>query len=84
MTTTRHGTTTAPVVEVVPLTPTTWRVCDSRNDGGKDPRIVGYITTAPDGFEMLWMRPRPGVTYRYDTFDDAVHATETRLRMLRR
>lgn len=82
--TTHHGTATGTVVEVVPLTPTTWRVCDSRARDGRDQPIVGYITTAPDGYEMLWMRPRPGVTYRYDTFDDAVHATATRLRMLRR
>ncbi|MCK8609952.1 hypothetical protein [Agromyces sp. C10] len=80
--TTHHGTTARPVVEVVPLTPTTWRVCDSRRDGDTK-RIVGYITTAQDGFEMLWMRPRPGVMYRYDTFDDAVDATATRLRLLR-
>lgn len=82
--TTHHRGATGTVVEVVPLTPTTWRVCDSRPDDGKDPRIVGYITTAQDGYEMLWMRPRPGVTYRYATFDDAVHATATRLGMLRR
>lgn len=85
MTTTRHhGGATGTIVEVVPLTPTTWRVCDSRAADEEDPRIVGYITTAQDGYEMLWMRPRPGVTYRYDTFDDAVQATATRLGMLRR
>jgi hypothetical protein len=82
--TTHHGTATRPVVEVIPLTPTTWRVCDSRSDDGERGRIVGYITTAQDGFEMLWMRPRPGVTYRYDSFDDAVNATATRLRLLSR
>lgn len=78
-----HGGATRTIVEVVPLTPTTWRVCDSRDAEG-DPRIVGYITTTQDGFEMLWMRPRPGVTYRYATFDDAVRATSTRLAMLPR
>ncbi|MEI5584459.1 MULTISPECIES: hypothetical protein [unclassified Agromyces] len=79
-----HGTETRPVVEVIPLTPTTWRVCDSRAEDGESSRIVGYITTAQDGFEMLWMRPRPGVTYRYDSFADAVDATATRLRLLGR
>lgn len=72
------------LVEVVPLTSTTWRVCDSRGDDGGSRHIVGYITTDHGGYEMLWMRPRPGVMYRYDSFDDAVHATATRLHMLRR
>lgn len=82
--TTHHGEATREIVEVVPLTPTTWRVCDSRDAERKESRIVGYITTAQDGFEMLWMRPRPGVTYRYPTFDDAVRATSMRLAMLPR
>jgi hypothetical protein len=80
---TSHATATDRI-EVVPLTPTTWRVCDPNFDEGTPGRIVGYITTEQDGFEMLWMRPRPGVMYRYDTFDGAVEATETRMRLLRR
>ena len=81
--TTHRGTTVDTLIDVVPLSGTTWRVCDTRRDDGDSRRIVGYIHSVADGFEMLWMRPRPGVTYRYGSFDEAVQATERRLRLIR-
>ena len=50
---------------------------------GDSRHIVGYIHELADGFEMLWMRPRPGVTYRYDTFEEAVRQTSRRMLLLR-
>lgn len=81
--TTHRGTTVDTLVDVVPLSETTWRVCDTRCDDDDSRHIVGYIRSIADGFEMMWMRPRPGVTYRYDSFDDAVRATARRLLLLR-
>ena len=80
---TTHGTTMATLIDVMPLSATTWRVCDSRCDDGDSRHIVGYIHELADGFEMLWMRPRPGVTYRYDTFEDAVRETSRRMLLIR-
>ena len=77
---TTHGSVQTPL-DVVPLSETTWRVCDSRCDDGDSRHIVGYIHEIAGGFEMMWMRPRPGVTYRYDTFEDAVRETSRRLEL---
>ena len=81
--TTHRGTTTDTLIDVVPLSETTWRVGDTRRGAGDSRRIVGYIHSVADGFEMLWMRPRPGVTYRHGSFAEAVQATERRLRLIR-
>jgi hypothetical protein len=81
--TTHHATTTDTFIDVVPLSETTWRVCDTRCDDGDSRHILGYIHSIAGGFEMMWMRPRPGVTYRYDSFDSAVRETARRLRLIR-
>lgn len=69
-------------VELVPLNDTTWRVCDARNGGDGVRKILGYLTAIDEQYEMLWMRPRAGVTRRYDTYEDAVEAIATRLRSM--
>jgi hypothetical protein len=69
-------------VELMPLSPTTWRVCNGRYEDGDLRRVVGYLQTIDDGYEMLWMRPRPGVVYRYPTMDAAVTAISTRLELI--
>ena len=76
MTTSLQGGST---VDLVPLGETTWRVCDTTFDEGDARRVIGYVQELDDGFEMMWMRPRPGVCYRYPTLDDAVRAVTLRL-----
>ena len=63
----RQETPTRSHVELTPLSPTTWRVCDDRFESGDLRYIVGYLHTIDDGYEMLWMRPHPGVVYRHPT-----------------
>ncbi|MBM7505505.1 hypothetical protein ACFPER_00210 [Agromyces aurantiacus] len=83
MTTNREKTGDT-LIDVVPLSETTWRVCDTRCDEGDSRHIVGYIHSIAGGYEVMWMRPRPGVTYRYATFEDAVRETSRRMRLVRR
>lgn len=68
-------------VELVQLSEQTWRVCDGRAADSRSGYIVGYLQQVDDEFEMLWMRPRPGVVHRHADFDEAVHAIALRLRM---
>ena len=68
-------------VELMPLSSTTWRVCDDRFDAGELRQVVGYLHTIDDEFEMLWMRPHPGVVYRYPTMEAAVAAISVRLEL---
>jgi|GEM_PF-3179178 len=80
---TYRGTTINDALDVTPISQTTWRVSDPREDGSSR-GILGYIHETADGFEMLWMRPRAGVTRRYGDFAEAVHATARQLQTLRR
>ena len=75
----RQETRTHSDVELTPLSETTWRVCDARFDSGDTRGVVGYLQEIDGGFEMLWMRPRPGVVYRYGAIDEAVAAIAVRL-----
>ena len=77
----RQETQTRSHVELMPLSPTTWRVCNDRYADGDLRRVVGYLQTIDDGYEMLWMRPRPGVVYRYATMDVAMTAISARLEL---
>jgi hypothetical protein len=71
-------------VELVQLSKATWRVCDAAGVPGERGYIVGYLEQLDDGFEMLWMHPRPGVVQRHAAFDEAVRAIAIRLRMFTR
>jgi hypothetical protein len=82
MSTTSTGSTIDDVVDLVPLSSTAWRVCDARYVDGGSRHILGYLRRIGGEFEMMWMRPRPGVCYRYATYDDAVHAIRVRVRHL--
>ena len=42
----RHDTTMPSHVELTPLSPTTWRVCDDRFDAGELRQVVGYLARA--------------------------------------
>jgi hypothetical protein len=78
---TRRETLTRSHVELTPIGPTYWRVCDDRFDSGDVSRVVGYLQGVDDEYEMLWMRPRPGALYRYPTMEAAVAAIATRLEL---
>jgi len=78
----RQETQARSQVELMPLSPTTWRVCNDRYADGDPRRVVGYLQTIDDDYEMLWMRPRPGVVYRYATMDAAVTAITARLELV--
>jgi hypothetical protein len=56
-------------------------VCDDRFDARDVRRVVGYLQSMDDEYEMLWMRPRPGATYRYPTLEAAVSAIALRLHL---
>ena len=75
----RHETATRSHVELNPLSPKTWRVCDDRFEAGEFRRIVGYLQDVDGEYEMLWMRPHPGVVYRYPTMEEALDAISVRL-----
>ncbi len=77
----RQVTPTRSHVELTPLSPTTWRVCDDRFESGDLRYIVGYLHAIDDGYEMLWMRPHPGVVYRHPTMEAAVDAITMRLEL---
>jgi hypothetical protein len=66
-------------VDLVALSDTTWRVCDPRFGDGDPRRILGYLSRQGSGFEMMWMRPRPGVVRAYPSMDRAVEAIAARL-----
>lgn len=76
------GSTIEDIVELVPLDPMMWRVCDARYADGGSRRILGYLRDVGEEFEMMWMRPRPGVCYRYATLDDALRAIRLRVHHL--
>lgn len=77
----RQETPTRSHVELTPLSPTTWRVCDDRFESGDLRYIIGYLHTVDDSFEMLWMRPHPGGVYRHPDFESAVDAITVRLEL---
>jgi len=77
----QQETRTRSHVELTPLSTTAWRVCDDRFDARDVRRVVGYLQSMDDEYEMLWMRPRPGATYRYPTLEAAVSAIALRLHL---
>ena len=77
----RQETQTRSRLELMQLSPTTWRVCDDRYADGDLRRVVSYLQTIDDGYEMLWMRPHPGVVYRHADFESAVDAITLRLEL---
>ncbi|MDQ0894547.1 hypothetical protein [Agromyces ramosus] len=83
MSTSTAGSTIDDMVELVPLDAMSWRVCDARYADGGRRTILGYLRETGGEFEMMWMRPRPGVCYRYATFDDALRAVRLRVHHLR-
>ncbi|MFE6254698.1 hypothetical protein [Agromyces sp. NPDC057865] len=64
------------------LSETTWRVCDCSCADDDTRRILGYLQVVDGEYEMLWMRPRPGVSRRYPSLESAVDAISRRLRTL--
>lgn len=68
-------------VELTPIGEAVWRVCDDRRAPGDRRRIVGYLQLVDGEYEMLWMRPWPGPTYRYPTLEAAVAAVSLRMRL---
>jgi len=77
----RQVTPTRSHVELTPLSPTTWRVCDDRFESGDLRYIFVYFFKKKEGYEMLWMRPHPGVVYRHPTMEAAVDAITMRLEL---
>lgn len=75
----RQLTATRSHVELTPLSTKTWRVCDERFESGDRRHIVGYLQDIDGEFEMLWMRPHPGVVYRHPTMEAAVAAIGVRV-----
>ncbi|GAA4049441.1 hypothetical protein [Agromyces indicus] len=75
----RVRTTPAPV-GLVPLDERNWRVVDPAYADGDRRQIVGYLADLGDGYEMLWMRPGPGVRSTFATLDAALEAALDRLR----
>ena len=75
----RQLTATRSHVELTPLSTKTWRVCDERFESGDRRHIVGYLQDIDGEFEMLWMRPHPGVVYRHPTMEEAVAAIAVRI-----
>jgi hypothetical protein len=73
---------TPPAFDLVPLRDMAWRVCDRNCDDGDTRKILGYLQLVDGEFEMMWMRPRPGVCRRYATFEAATAAIATRMRTL--
>jgi hypothetical protein len=71
------------VVELVPLNETSWRVCDPKYVDGGARSILGYLTAVGDRYEMMWMRPRAGVTQLYSTYEAAVEGIRVRLTSMR-
>ncbi|WP_353828967.1 hypothetical protein [Agromyces sp. SYSU T0242] len=80
---THRGTTISEALDVESIGDTTWRVSDRRPGADGARRILGYLHEVGGAYEMLWMRPRPGVTRRYGDFDEAVTATARHLESLR-
>ncbi|GAA1834411.1 hypothetical protein [Agromyces salentinus] len=66
-------------VDLVALSETTWRVCDARFDEGDPRRILGYLSWHEPVYEMMWMRPRPGVVRNYPSIERAVQAIDSTL-----
>lgn len=79
-----HSTdpTTTNRVDLVPLSETTWRVCDCNCEDGDTRKILGYLQLIDGEFEMMWMRPRPGVSQRYPSMEVATDAIGRRMRTL--
>lgn len=79
-----HATGRAPTdrVDLVPLSDTTWRVCDCDCEDGDTRKILGYLQLVDGEFEMMWMRPRPGVSQRYPSMETATDAIRRRLQTL--
>ncbi|WP_173924516.1 hypothetical protein [Agromyces sp. Marseille-P2726] len=73
------ATPTGPEVELVRLSETIWRVCDCRCEDGDTRKILGYLQQLNGGYEMLWMRPRAGVSQQYSTFAAATEGINRRL-----
>ncbi len=73
---------TTPSIDLVPLSETTWRVCDGNCEDGDTRKILGYLQSVDGEFEMMWMRPRPGVSRRYPSIDLATEAIAARARTL--
>ena len=71
------------VVELVALDETTWRVCDPKYADGGARSILGYLSDVGDRYEMMWMRPRAGVTQLYPTYEAAIEGIIVRLHSMR-
>lgn len=65
------------------LDETTWRVCDPKYADGGARSILGYLSDVGDRYEMMWMRPRAGVTQLYPTYEAAVEGIGVRLHSMR-
>ncbi len=72
----------APELDFFPLSETTWRVCDCNCAEDDTRRILGYLQFIDGEYEMMWMRPRPGVSRRYPSLETATEAITRRLRSL--
>lgn len=71
-----------PELDFVALSDTTWRVCDCSCAEDDTRRILGYLQFVDREYEMLWMRPRPGVSRRYPSLEAAIDAIAKRVRTL--
>lgn len=71
------------VVELVALNEATWRVCDPTYTDGGGRSILGYLSDLGDRYEMMWMRPRAGVTQLYPTYEAAIEGIIVRLQSMR-
>jgi hypothetical protein len=67
-------------VDLVAIGSGTWRVCDIRFEDGDPRRIVGYLREDDHArFEMMWMRPRPGIIRVFASLEGATSAIDAKL-----
>ncbi|MFS4504749.1 hypothetical protein ACMA46_00785 [Clavibacter sp. Sh2141] len=66
-------------LEVVALSATEWRVCDSRLHENDARRLRGYLQAQGERVELMRMQPVPGLCDWFSCLEDALAAIEEEL-----
>ena len=68
-----------PALEIIPLTDTSWRICDTRVDPTEPGGLLAYVESDTGGCSVILLRPGFTESAHTDGFADALSLINSRL-----
>lgn len=73
-----EGVHVDPALEIIALTDTSWRICDTRVDPTDPAGLLAYVEQEPSGYSVLMLRPGYTESAQTDGLESALSLINSR------